>query len=124
MVRDDPRVRVVVPVNTTPSPSLPRIWSQNEQLYREHPPLLPAATRKWFFDQPPASVYRGKKILSLHGAEDNVVPFKISEESFPPIQAACPPGDVEKWIQPGAGHLCSPEMVQRGAEWFYRWGVA
>jgi len=84
----------------------------------------PPTADKYF--KPPTSLegYLGKKILTLHGDLDNVLPQDIGQKHFEAVQAQEAPGHVEQWTQAGRGHVITPEMTQRTAEWLWRWGIS
>lgn len=87
------------------------------------PSYYPESVRKWYETVVPASQYAGKKILALHGALDQIIPPDLNQPRIDEIKAACPPGEVEFWVQEGRGHVISPEMVAKAAEWVARWAM-
>lgn len=85
----------------------------------------PKATRDFYESKSPVGAYKGKKILALHGSIDQVVPPALGQDDWEKrIVPECGPGNTEQWVQEGRGHICTPEMVEKAAGWFYRWGVA
>lgn len=72
----------------------------------------------------PEPGYADKKILSIHGALDELVPYRLGKDKIAKIQAGARPGDVEVYVQEGRGHVCTPEMLRRASEWFWRWGLS
>jgi predicted esterase len=72
----------------------------------------------------PPNAYAGKKILSIHGAEDELVPYRHGRAKIAEVQAAAPAGEVDVYVQDGRGHVCTPEMLRRASEWFWRWGLS
>lgn len=88
------------------------------------PPTFPASLRPWMEKKAKPGAYDGKKILTLHGAGDELVPYRYGQEDIRAVLATAAPGDVEIWVQDGVGHICSPEMLGRTAQWFWRWGLS
>ena len=72
------------------------------------------------------SGYNGKKILSLHGQADLMVPYLEGEKEIEDVKRAMKDGggELEVWLEDGKGHVLSPEMVKKAAEWIWRWGLA
>lgn len=59
---------------------------------------------------------RGKKVLCLSGALDKLVPYSCSKGFIEALKAAGGV-DVDDRVFEGAGHECTPAMVQAVAEW-------
>lgn len=88
------------------------------------PPTYPPALRAVLeTNLPPApSTYKGKKILSLHGGADTLVPYAQGKEDIDSAVASAEiPGDVEVFVEDGFGHAVTETMVRKTAEWIWRW---
>lgn len=81
----------------------------------------PRATRKFYEEKSAAGTYAGKKILALCGGIDEVVPPALGQKEWDIVKAET--GNAHQWIQPGRGHICTPEMVARTAEFFAEHGL-
>lgn len=117
-LRDDPRLTIAVTICATPPETLGRkmLTSHAAGAY-----FLAKDTRDFFDISSPKGTYSKKKILTLHGEEDKVLPETIGTERWAEIaqEAAA----ANQWIQPGRGHVVTPEMVTRAAEWCWRFGL-
>jgi predicted esterase len=117
-----------VPIIAVPGDSLVNVHTARfkaEGILGTDKMYYPKATREFYEAKSPQGVYRGKKILALHGAIDQVVPPDLgADDWFNQVVAEAGPDNTERDIQAGMGHICTPEMVGKAAEWFYRWGVA
>lgn len=129
LLREDPRVRIGVPIITVPGEALGNLLTtrsrRNDTLGKSSGKAAahyPTATREYYEAAPRPDVYDGKKILALCGQLDRMLPPKFGDAAFKDIQARVG-SDCQMWVQEDRGHVVSPEMVQRAAEWFYRWGV-
>lgn len=85
------------------------------------PRLLPAATVKYLCSPAPPGVYQGKKILSLHGELDQMIPPEFGDEAWKAIAPQLAAG--ERWWHERRGHVISEEMVQKTAQWFWLHGL-
>jgi len=75
-----------------------------------------------YFHAPCAEgAYRGKKILTIFGGLDNIMPYTLGEARWNEIVREAEVTD--RWIDPDFGHVVSPGMVARAAEWLWRWGL-
>ncbi|BEJ13460.1 hypothetical protein CspHIS471_0306340 [Cutaneotrichosporon sp. HIS471] len=126
LLRDDPRVRVGVPIVSIPPEKLGTlltIASEREGTLGTAAKPYPASLRRVYERATPPGAYMGKKILCLYGEVDAMVPYALGAEALKGIMEEYP-GDVQFWIQEERGHVCTPEMVQRAALWFWRWGTS
>lgn len=70
----------------------------------------------------PEGCYKHKKILSIHGRDDSLVPVKNAENEL--AQAVMEgKGDVEVYVQEGAGHVLTEEAMGMMVEWIWKWGL-
>jgi len=91
--------------------------------YDFEPPLYPESLRPLLEAPPPEGCYKSKKILSIHGELDELVPIAQGQEDIQLVVDVAKQGDVEVWVQEGAGHVVTVEMVKKTAEWIWRWAV-
>ncbi|KAH9941352.1 Alpha/Beta hydrolase protein [Amylocystis lapponica] len=61
--------------------------------------------------------FLGKKILVLSGAEDKLVPWHASEGFVENLSVG--DGVKKVFLQPGAGHECTPEMVKELSQFLW-----
>jgi predicted esterase len=76
-----------------------------------------------FFRTPaPAGVFGDKRILSIHGGEDKLVPYSIGQEEIEKIQREVESGkgEVKVQIMEGLGHVVTVDMVKMTAEWIWK----
>lgn len=86
-------------------------------------PLVPPSIRKFTEVPVEAERYVGKKILSIHGAADKLVPIQQGRKDLDEIQATIGDG-LEVWIVDGVGHAVTAEMVKRTGEWVWKWAMS
>jgi hypothetical protein len=118
----DPRIHIGAPIVSIPPEFLAGILTRR---FRVPPPddpdnTIPTAVRRAFEMTAPPGSYKGKKILSVHGAIDETIPYRLAKDEFPRIRGET--DFLEVYVQDGMGHVVTPEMVTRVAEWFWRWG--
>lgn len=120
----DSRVRVAVPIVSVPPDALTKVHTTRfradgtlgtDKMY------FPKATREFYEGKTAPGTFKDKRILALCGGIDEVVPPAFGQEEWEKVRAEARATD--QWIQPGIGHICTPEMVARAAEWFARWGL-
>lgn len=119
LLREDPRIRIGVPIISIPSEA------QGEMLIKRVGKVetyFPPAVKKYFFEKS-GDVYRGKKILSIHGELDMLIEPKACLDAWDMIRAQGGEGEMERFVQEERGHVVTPEMVAKAAEWFWRWGL-
>lgn len=123
----DPRIRIGAPIISIPPERLAGILTRRDTVPPPDDPdnVVPQAVRHVFEERARPGAYRGKKILSVHGGADETIPVRKGSEEFARIVAeADSPGDLVVFVQDGFGHVVTPEMVRRVAEWFWRWGCS
>lgn len=126
ILRSDPRVRVGVPIISIPPErlgTLLSIASEREGLLGTEKKPYPEGVRNAYDVPTPKGAYRGKKILCLYGSADAMVPYALGKNKLREIMQENR-GDVQFWIEPDMGHVCSQEMVKRAADWFYTYGLS
>lgn len=122
----DDRVRVAVPIIAVPADALGRVHTARfraEGILGTDKMYYPSRTRAFYEDKQGAAPYAGRKILALCGGVDEVIPPRLGQQEWQDVVDLLGPENAVQWIQPGRGHICTPEMVGRAAEWFLRWGV-
>lgn len=124
MIREDPRVNIAVPICSLPSESLGRHLLWRVDSLTDKSTYVPTAVRDFFRTNPPKGTYAGKKILSLHGGLDAMVPWQNGAKDWDAITAEMGAGEADRWVDEAYGHVVSQEMVRRAAEWFWRWGLS
>lgn len=119
-------MRVGVPIVSIPPErlgTLLTIASEREGTLGTAEKPYPASLRRVYERATPPGAYMGKKILCLYGEVDAMVPYALGAEALKGIIEEYP-GDVQFWIQKERGHVCTPEMVGRAAQWFWRYGTS
>jgi len=122
----EPRIDIAIPIIGLPWPSFP-VYLKARALSMGldfAPPLYPPALRQILETPPPAGCFDGKKILSIHGASDTLVPFDQGAAHIAEIQRQVESGGkggvMEVWKKPGVGHAVTPDMLERTGEWVWR----
>ncbi|WVO15427.1 hypothetical protein L204_103085 [Cryptococcus depauperatus] len=129
LLHDDPRVRIGIPIIGLPFESVPiylqaRAESSHPPL-RWEPPLYPPSLRMLIEPKRDERVeqecYGGKRILTMHGKEDTLVPYSRGEPDIKKIGMWVKKGggicviDVQEKV----GHVCTIQMMQKTAEWVW-----
>ncbi|ADV23076.1 hypothetical protein CNBF2720 [Cryptococcus gattii WM276] len=134
LLHDDPRVQIGIPIIGLPFESFPvylRARALSQGLKWE-PPVYPPSLKS--FIEPVRNPveeqqkYSGKKILSMHGKEDRLVPYGKGERDL---------RQIEKWVeedkskggvcaidvQDNVGHVCSIQMLKKAVEWTWMYAL-
>lgn len=85
--------------------------------------IYPPGVQNHLQERPATGAYRNKKILSMHGGLDFLMPVQRCIPIVDRIRADSYPGHVDLYIDPEVGHKVSQNMVKRAAEWCWRWGL-
>lgn len=122
----DPRIRIGAPIIGLPFEAFGAYLGARavSQGLKWGPPTYPTSLVPLIQAPPLGEGYVGKKICSIHGGLDELVPYRFGKEKIAAVQAAAPRGDVDVFVQEGRGHVCTPEMLCRASEWFWRWGLS
>ena len=95
------------------------------------PPLYPSTLRPVLDVKRPEGAYAGKKILSIHGKVDNLVPYAQGAEEIEEarIEAQQPgkggeSGSLAVLVLDGVGHQLTTDAIQHTAEWIVRWAIS
>ncbi|KDN36715.1 hypothetical protein RSAG8_10644, partial [Rhizoctonia solani AG-8 WAC10335] len=122
----DPRVSLVVPVIGSPT-YLDLFQHRADGLGLPlAPPYLPASLKREMERATPrVEAFRGKDVLVMSGAEDTLVPFEESgsREFTQRLNDAGICRCLEVWVQPGTGHACSNEMIDRATDFIWTNGI-
>jgi predicted esterase len=123
----EPRINIAIPIIGLPWDVF-RIYLQaraESMGLAFSPPLYPPALRPILESTRPDGCYKRKKILSIHGSIDNLVPYDKGERQIKQAQREAKEsgGEMEIYVQEGAGHVVTPEMIEKTAEWVWRWAV-
>lgn len=86
--------------------------------------IFPPTVRAYMEERPAPGVYRNKKILSVHGELDFLMPLERCRPIINQLARESYPGYVDLFVCPDSGHRVSQEMVRRCAEWCWRWGLS
>lgn len=87
------------------------------------PPIYPPSLKPLLEAPVSDDAYYGKKILTMHGEKDELVPYHQGKVDIDEVVRRSKKGEVEVWIQDGAGHVVTVKMIQRAAEWVWRWAL-
>lgn len=121
----EPRITIAIPIIGLPFEAFtPCLKARAESLgFEFKPPIYPPSLKSLLEAPVPPGVYQGKKILSIHGETDTLVPYKFAEEVVQNIIAEAGDGSVEVWVRDDTWHEVTPDMVKRTAEWIWRWAL-
>ncbi|WVR08863.1 hypothetical protein IAU60_005922 [Kwoniella sp. DSM 27419] len=128
LLREEPRIKIGIPIIGLPFESFPKYMGPRAASLSIpfEPPTYPPSLRPLLEGEVDHTSYQGKKILSLHGAEDTLVPLEKGRADIDEVMRvvnASAGGRAELWSQDGAGHVCSPEMLRRTADWIWTHGL-
>lgn len=122
----DPRIRVGVPLIGLPPPSLePCLGARAQGLGLEWaPPLFPPSLSGLLTSERPKGTYVGKRIMTIHGEADRLVPYSVGQAEIAEIQQEIgherdADGKVVVKVIEGQGHIVTPDMVKMTAEFIW-----
>lgn len=121
LLREDPRIRIGVPICSLPSEAIGQLFMSRELPDGAPPTALPQGTADFFLVPSPAGTYKGKAILCLLGALDAVMPPEGGQKQWEGISTECEAS--AKYVQPDIGHIVSRDMVRMTAEWLWYYGL-
>lgn len=119
-------MRVAVPIIAVPADALGRVHTARfraEGVLGTDKMYYPKRTQEFYEKKVGAAPYKGRKILALCGGVDEVIPPRLGMDEWNDVVQLLGPENAQMVVQDNAGHICTPEMVGRAAEWFYKWGV-
>lgn len=127
LLRECAQIRLGVPICSTPSESLGNLLRAEVLPPGAQPVVQPPEVVHYFSrshrEEPRHwERYAGKKVLAVHGQLDNVMPFRLGAESW--AQLTQHTAAAERYEEPGRGHVCSPPMVRRAAQFIWDHAVA
>jgi hypothetical protein len=123
----EPRIQTAVPIIGLPFPTFEKyLKARANGLGMEWTaPLIPPSMVP-FFERSRAEghgVFGGKKILTIHGGEDRLVPYDQGEVDITRIQNEVEEGDgvMKVQVMQGLGHVVTVDMVKMTAEWIWKY---
>ncbi|KAL1409370.1 hypothetical protein Q8F55_003352 [Vanrija albida] len=124
LLREEPRVRIAVPIiSMSPEALGPNLVFRASQ-YGLDDPVYTAQVRRYLETPSVPGVYKGKKILSIHGGKDDLLPLDKSQPYLDVVIRENQANEVMIWVDPEAGHKISPAMVTKSAWWLWKWGFS
>ncbi|WVQ93019.1 hypothetical protein IAU59_000082 [Kwoniella sp. CBS 9459] len=129
LLRGEPRIKIGIPIIGLPFESFPKYMGPRAESLSIpfKAPTYPPSLRPLLEGEVDHSSYRGKKILTLHGARDKLVPLDkglVDIEEVLRVVNGSEGGKAELWSQDNAGHVCSDEMLRRTADWIWTYGLS
>ena len=125
--RAEPKIKIGIPMLGLPYTAVPKYLGTRavKSGLPAGPPTCPPSIESLFEPKSTdAHAYTGKKILSLQGAADSMVPFSEGEQDIEAVRRVIGDGSLEVWQQDGIGHMLTPEMVRRASGWITRWALS
>ena len=139
--RAEPRVKIAIPILGLPFEAFHSYVTARAVAagLPPGPPTYPTSLHGLLETPVPPGAYKGKKILSIHGEDDELVPYCQGEEEINAMMdqvegpklwtvedagIAYKKGDIEIWTYPETGHMVTVEMVMQTAEWIWRWALS
>lgn len=121
----EPRIRTAVPLIGLPFTSLePCLRARAEGLgLAWAPPLFPPSLAGLLTSPRPEGAFRGKRILTIHGGNDKLVPYAAGKDEIDRIkdevEGGGQGGKVSVQVMEGLGHVVTADMVKMTAEWIW-----
>lgn len=88
------------------------------------PPLSPPSLVQFFEQARKEGVWAGKRILTIHGGNDTLVPYPVGKEELDRIKREVESGgngQMRVEVMPGLGHVVTTDMVKMTAEWVWKY---
>ncbi|ORY33053.1 hypothetical protein BCR39DRAFT_520946 [Naematelia encephala] len=125
LLHHEPRIKHAIPILGVPLEAFTRLMGTRatSQGLEFAPPLYPPSLRPLLEVPIPEGCYSGKKILSIHGGSDPVVPFELGRDDIMRVKEEFG-GQLELFVQDGIGHAVTFEMLQKTAEWVWLWALS
>ncbi|KAF8313515.1 Alpha/Beta hydrolase protein [Cantharellus anzutake] len=128
-LKNDPRVTIGIPIIGCPS-FLTLMRTRAAQYRLSGPPTFPDSLVSYIEHNDPSSTepnpslnpFLGKKILILSGGADSLVPWEASKAFIEKLDLG-ENGVKTVFLEDGAGHQCTREMVKRLGEFMIKWGL-
>lgn len=87
------------------------------------PPLFPPSLLSFFQNTRKEGVFAGKRILTIHGGDDTLVPYPIGKDEIERVKREVESdeqGRMKVEVMPGLGHVVTTDMVKMTAEWIWK----
>lgn len=90
------------------------------------PPLYPPSLKPILEIPRRPGCHGGKKVLSIHGSIDTLVPFDQGRLQIEAAQREIEEqgGEMEVWVKENAGHVVTSDMVRRVGDWVWRFALS
>ncbi|WVW79583.1 hypothetical protein I302_101552 [Kwoniella bestiolae CBS 10118] len=128
LLQEEPRIRIGIPIIGLPFESFPKYMGPRAESLNIPftPPTYPPSLLPLLEGDVDHSNYKGKKILTIHGGHDKLVPLDKGQKDIEEILRvvnASEGGKAEIYVDDETGHAVSREMVRRTAEWVWEFGL-
>ena len=123
----EPRIKTAIPIIGLPFTSFePYLRARAEGLNMSWtPPLVPPSIKEYFESVNNQGLvgFEGKRILTIHGSEDKLVPYDIGKSDIGEAQRLVEDseGVMKVQLMEGLGHVVTIDMVKMTAEWVWRY---
>ncbi|WWC72906.1 uncharacterized protein I206_106870 [Kwoniella pini CBS 10737] len=128
LLREEPRIKIGIPIIGLPFESFPKYMKPRAEGLGIPftPPTYPPSLTPLLEDDVDHHKYKGKKILTIHGGHDKLVPLDKGREDIDIVLKVAneSEGRGEIWIDENTGHAVSKEMVEKTAEWIWEYGLS
>ncbi|OCF56102.1 hypothetical protein L486_06043 [Kwoniella mangroviensis CBS 10435] len=128
LLREEPRIRIGIPIIGLPFESFPKYMGPRAESLNIpfEPPTYPPSLVPVLEGDVDHSNYKGKKILTIHGGHDKLVPLEKGLKDIEKILDAVNDsegGKADIYVDDKTGHAVSKEMVWKTAEWVWEYGL-
>ncbi|WRT69279.1 uncharacterized protein IL334_006263 [Kwoniella shivajii] len=145
LLREEPRIKIGIPIIGLPFESFPKYMKPRAESMKIpfDPPTYPPSLLPLLEGDIDHSNYKGKKILTIHGGHDKLVPLDkglkdienvmniLNNQENANTHGNARGGDSGKelkgkgeiWIDEFTGHAVSKEMVEKTAQWIWEYGL-
>ena len=124
----EPRIKIAIPIIGLPWDAFHLyLGARARDMGLEFaPPLYPPSLKSILETPRRAGCYAGKKILSIHGSIDTLVPFDQGKLQIEAAQREIEEqgGKMEIWVKEAAGHVVTTDMVRRVGDWVWRFALS
>ncbi|WVQ76914.1 hypothetical protein IAR50_006593 [Cryptococcus sp. DSM 104548] len=126
LLHDDSRIRLGIPIGGLPYESIARrlLYPGTHTLS----PSLQKTLAPFVNFSLGEKAYSGKKVLTLHGKEDKIVPYAFGEDDIKLIEKWAEHdielgGVLASSVQGNVGHVCTMQMVKMTAAWLWQYAL-
>ncbi|WWC63824.1 uncharacterized protein I303_106429 [Kwoniella dejecticola CBS 10117] len=127
LLREEPRIKIGIPIIGLPFESFPKYMRPRAEAMGIPfvPPTYPPSLIPFLEDDVDHHKYKGKKILTIHGGHDKLVPLDKGQADIDAVLKVVNEsgGKGEIWVDENTGHAVSKEMVEKTAEWVWEYGL-